>query len=207
VVAGLSNAYAGYVATREEYAAQHYEGASTHFGPWTLAAYQQEFAALAAALREGRPVDPGPVPRDLACCQTTLQTGVVFDDTPLGKDFGSVHRDARPAYRRGETVRVTFWGGHPKNDLEIEGSYLQVQRAAGGSWVTIARDWDWETKYLWRRDKCFPTLACSQVTIEWTIPEGIRPGTFRIRHDGSWKSGWDGRIRPYAGFSREFTVN
>ena len=39
VVAGLSNAYAGYVTTAEEYDKQHYEGGSTHFGRWTLAAY------------------------------------------------------------------------------------------------------------------------------------------------------------------------
>jgi neutral ceramidase len=146
------------------------------------------------------------VPRDLSCCQTTLQTGVVFDDTPLGASFGGVHRDALPSYRRGETARVTFWGGHPKNDLKTEGSYLQVQRRAGSSWVTIAHDWDWETRYRWERHNCFPTFACSLVTIEWDIPEAIRAGPYRIRHDGSWKSGWDGRIRPYAGFSREFLV-
>ena len=37
VLVGLANAYAGYMATREEYAQQDYEGASTHFGPWQLA--------------------------------------------------------------------------------------------------------------------------------------------------------------------------
>src|SRR5690606_19906260 len=38
-----ANAYAGYITTKEEYDVQHYEGASTHFGPYTLMAYQQEF--------------------------------------------------------------------------------------------------------------------------------------------------------------------
>ena len=33
VVAGPSNTYAHYVATREEYSVQRYEGASTIFGP------------------------------------------------------------------------------------------------------------------------------------------------------------------------------
>jgi neutral ceramidase len=53
VIAGLSNQYSHYIATAEEYgkplltnllsiltsfaAAQRYEGASTIFGPWTLA--------------------------------------------------------------------------------------------------------------------------------------------------------------------------
>jgi neutral ceramidase len=51
VLAGYSNAYAGYVTTPEEYALQDYEGASTHFGQWTLPAYQTELARLAARLR------------------------------------------------------------------------------------------------------------------------------------------------------------
>ncbi len=204
VIAGLANGYSGYVATREEYAAQHYEGASTHFGPWTLAAYQQEFSRLAAALAEDRPVDPGPRPRDLRCCQMTLQTGVLFDDKPLTKSFGSVQRDARASYRRGDTVRVTFWGAHPKNDLQTEGTFLQVQRKVGASWLTVANDGNWETRYFWQRNNCFPTFACSHVTVEWAIPPEAAPGTYRIRHDGHWKSGWDGRIRPYGGTSREF---
>src|SRR6185295_17623046 len=120
VIAGLSNAYAGYVATREEYAGQEYEGASTHFGPWTLAGYQQEFRRLAAALRTGTAVPPGPTPRDLTCCQTTVQTGVVFDDKPLFTSFGSVYQNAAASYGAGQTARAVFWGGHPKNNPRIQ---------------------------------------------------------------------------------------
>jgi neutral ceramidase len=207
VIAGLSNAYAGYIATREEYAKQDYEGASTHFGPWTLAAVQQETERLAAALRTGATVAPGPTPRDLRNEQTTLQTGVVFDDKLLWVSFGGVVTNARASYVRGETVSATFWGGHPKNNLRRQGSFLQVQRKSGTSWVTVANDWDWETKYRWQRNNCVPTLACSHVTTEWKIPADATPGTYRIRHDGDWKSGWDGLIRPYTGYSREFTVN
>jgi neutral ceramidase len=206
VVAGLSNAYAGYVATREEYSAQHYEGASTHFGPWTLAAYQQGFSALAAAMRAGAAVSAGPTPRDLTCCQTTVQTGVVFDDKPIWNSFGDVYRNAASAYPVGSTARVTFWGGHPKNNPKIQGSYLRVERKLGTSWTTVANDWDWETKYVWQRNNCFPTFACSLVTVEWTIPADAPAGTYRIRHDGHWKSGWDGLIRSYSGTSREFLV-
>jgi len=45
-LATYANAYAGYVTTKEEYDIQHYEGASTHFGPYTLMAFQQEFARV-----------------------------------------------------------------------------------------------------------------------------------------------------------------
>lgn len=50
VLSGYSNAYAGYVTTPEEYALQDYEGASTHFGKWTLPAYQTAFDRLARRL-------------------------------------------------------------------------------------------------------------------------------------------------------------
>lgn len=50
VLAGYANAYAGYVTTPEEYELQDYEGASTHFGKWTLPAYQTVFERVARAL-------------------------------------------------------------------------------------------------------------------------------------------------------------
>jgi neutral ceramidase len=204
VIAGLANAYAGYVATPEEYATQHYEGASTHFGQWTLGAVQQETEKLVAALRNGSAVPPGPAPRDLRNNQTTLQTGVVFDDKPLGASFGGVVADANPSYARGRTVVVKFWAGHPKNNLRRQGSFLQVQRYAGTSWVTVAYDWDWETKYRWERP--IGCVACSHAIVEWTIPATAELGAYRIRHDGDWKSGITGAITAYTGYSREFTV-
>jgi hypothetical protein len=54
VVNGCANAYTSYVTTREEYRLQRYEGASTHFGPHTLGAYQTLFRALVR-----RSLEPG----------------------------------------------------------------------------------------------------------------------------------------------------
>jgi hypothetical protein len=56
---GYANDYAFYVTTPEEYRTQHYEGASTVFGPHTLAAYLQEMERLAIALRDNEPVATG----------------------------------------------------------------------------------------------------------------------------------------------------
>jgi neutral ceramidase len=61
-IAGYANDYSQYITTIEEYGAQHYEGASTLFGPYTLHAYQQEFRKLARALKEGTGVAPGAPP-------------------------------------------------------------------------------------------------------------------------------------------------
>lgn len=58
VVNGYANAYAGYLATPEEYAAQRYEGAATLFGQWSLPACCTAFAHLAEALRAQPPSGP-----------------------------------------------------------------------------------------------------------------------------------------------------
>lgn len=202
VIVGLANAYSGYVTTREEYSAQHYEGASTHFGPWTLAAYQQEFDRLATALANRTSVSAGPTPRDLTCCQSSLITGVVFDDKPLFGSFGDVLTNANASYNRGTTVKVVFQGGHPKNNLLTNSSFLEVQYWNGSTWVIVARDNDPHAWYQWARDG----VANSKVTIQWTIPSSATPGTYRIYHRGHWKSGWDGSINAYSGTSRNFTV-
>ena len=202
VIAGLANAYAGYIATREEYAVQHYEGASTHFGPYSLNALLQETHRVAVSLADGTNVDPGPTPRDLTCCQSTLQTGVLFDDKPLFKQFGDIRTNAASSYARGQTARAVFWGGHPKNHLQTQSTFLEVQRRVGEAWVTVARDEDPETRYIWNRSG----IANSKVTIEWDIPSDVATGTYRLRHLGHWKSGWTGAISPYSGKSRSFEV-
>lgn len=203
VIAGLADAYAGYVATKEEYSVQHYEGASTHFGPNQLGAMQQEYGKLARAMRNGETVNPGPTPRDLSNKQSSLITGVVFDDVPLFKSFGDVYQDAAASYSRGTVASAIFWGAHPRNNLRTQGTYLEVQRWNGSSWVTVASDWDPETKYEWARDG----IANSKVTVKWSIPTNAATGTYRLRQYGNWKSGWTGAISAYTGTSRSFTVN
>jgi neutral ceramidase len=47
IITSLSNEYGGYFCTYEEYDLQKFEGASTLFGCWSLAALQTEFGKLA----------------------------------------------------------------------------------------------------------------------------------------------------------------
>ena len=63
VVGGYSNGYAGYLTTREEYGLQLYEGASTLFGQWSLAALQTSLARACEGLctpHADRDPDRGP---------------------------------------------------------------------------------------------------------------------------------------------------
>ncbi|KAK3081165.1 hypothetical protein LTR53_020489, partial [Teratosphaeriaceae sp. CCFEE 6253] len=45
VLGGPANTYTHYIATREEYGVQRYEGASTLYGPWTLDAHLERSLA------------------------------------------------------------------------------------------------------------------------------------------------------------------
>ncbi len=101
---GYANAYASYVTTREEYAAQEYEGGSTLYGPWTQAAYQQLFVDMAVALRERLPVETSAIAPDLSCCQMNFQTGVVADDPYIGRVLRRRVATTQESYRIGDKV-------------------------------------------------------------------------------------------------------
>lgn len=205
VIAGLTNEYTDYVATPEEYDMQDYEGASTIYGKWTLDAYKMKFDYLANALVNNTPVEPGPTPRDLSNKQTTLVSDVVLDNVPIGKKFGDVVQNVNASYKKGDTATAIFWGGHPKNDLKTQSSYLEVQKRIGTTWTTVYYDWDWCTRFRWKRIDAM--WGSSQVTITWNIPQDTPSGIYRIKYNGADKSGWTGEIHQHTGFSSEFTVD
>ncbi|XP_040061701.1 neutral ceramidase [Ixodes scapularis] len=206
VLAGLSNTYTHYVATYEEYQVQRYEGASTIYGPHTLAAYQKQFEILAQHLTSGSNLSAGPALPNLLSKQISFKTGVVYDGTPLGKRFGDVVTDAKQSYSKGERVVVTFVSGHPRNNLLLEGTYLKVEKLGkdGQSWDVVATDGNWETKFYWRRTA--PIFGQSQVTVTWDIPDDAEPGTYRIRHFGHSRNLLQ-MVSPYEGTSGRFKVN
>ena len=74
IINGLANNYSGYLTTREEFATQHYEGASTEYGPYQTAAYIQEYTRLAEALRDGIEVYDSATPPD--------RSGKSFNERP-----------------------------------------------------------------------------------------------------------------------------
>jgi neutral ceramidase len=201
-LSALSNAYAGYVATPEEYQLQRYEGASTHFGPWQAAALVQEFSKLTKALVQNAKVDAGPDPIDYTGPHIDMQPGVWFDSAPINGEFGDIADDVSLTYHPGDTVKVAFWGGHPKNNFHIQDSYLEVQQLKNGIWTTIRHDWDWDTEYHWMRSG----ISQSYITIVWRMGNDVERGQYRIVHHGDSKSVWGGHITPYVGYSSVFMV-
>nr|WP_083472771.1 neutral/alkaline ceramidase [Kibdelosporangium phytohabitans] len=202
LIQGYANDYSQYVTTPEEYDLQQYEGGSTLFGRNTTPAYQQEFGKLAAALRSGTALPAGPVPGRPPFTGINLQTGVVFDDKNPAHAFGQVLTQPKASYQAGQSATAVFVTGHPKNNLRRNGTFLEVQRLANGTWTRHADDGDWSTRYEWKR----AGVANSEATITWTIPAGTPAGTYRIVHNGDWKSGWTGAITSFSGTTTAFTV-
>ncbi|MGW7467675.1 neutral/alkaline ceramidase [Streptomyces xantholiticus] len=200
---GYANAYSQYVTTPEEYDLQQYEGGSTLYGRYTLPAHQQEFAEVAASLRDGTPIDGGPTPPDHSDRQTSLQTGVVMDNPPAGRQFGDVLAQPAESYGTGSTVTAEFVTGHPKNDLHRNGTFLEVQRQVDGEWVRHRDDGDWDTKYRWVR--LGGVTGTSKAVITWQVAPGTPEGTYRIVHFGDSKSLF-GKITAFTGTTRTFQV-
>ena len=204
VIAGLSNSYAGYVTTPEEYSQQNYEGGFTVFGQWTLPAYLQGFKQIASDMMFARESDSGPLPEDLSDNTGNLILPVFFDDIFPTLSFGSVHLQPNEHYQTGDLVHVIFWVGHPRNNLETMKGFLEVQHLkTDGEWHTIARDWDFETVYRWERIG----IAYAYGHVYWKIPQNTEPGSYRIVHSGHYKYGWNQKIYAYEGTSQTFDVS
>ena len=200
VIAGLSNQYTGYITTPEEYEKQHYEGASTEFGPNELGAFLQEYDELAAAMASGASIS-GITPSDSGLTGGT-RPGVVLDDKPAGESFGQVLTQPSGSYSVGQTVKAVFRGGHPKNNFRTMDTFLRVQRQVGGVWVDYLDDHDWDTRYTWERE----SASYSRCTVEWRVRKGTPAGTYRLVQLGDWKNGWNGAVTSYSGTTKSFTV-
>jgi neutral ceramidase len=202
VVASHSNAYSSYVTTREEYAGQEYEGASTHFGPYTLEGFQQEYERLAEAIADGSAIAQGVYPKDYRLTQITLQPGVVYDSAPRGKKFGDVVADASASYKAGDTVVVEFVSAHPKNDLLTMQDYAVVQKKTANGFEDVLGDRDPQLTFTWQRTRG----SESKAILRWNSKDAA-PGEYRLVHRGVSKAFWFGRKTRFEGASRVFKVS
>uniref|UniRef100_V9IKI9 Neutral ceramidase n=2 Tax=Apis cerana TaxID=7461 RepID=V9IKI9_APICE len=85
-----------------------------------------------------------------------------------------------------------------------ESSFLTIERLGVDEvWLPVATDANWETKFEWQRMSM--VLGSSQVTITWQVPEDIKAGEYRIRHNGYYRYILGG-IFPYYGVSNHFQV-
>jgi neutral ceramidase len=201
VIAGLANSYSHYIATWEEFQQQRYEGASTLYGPNTLAAYQMYYYNLTGYLINNELPPHGPNPPNLTKTWTLFPPWL-FDEAPAGKSFGDVEQDANSTYPVGGIVTVKLWGANPRNNLRTNSSFLNVERMnSQGQWEVYACDGDWETKYYWQKSG----FQSSLITLEWDVPSWTPAGTYRLHYYGDAKSVTQ-EIKPIEGVSSSFQI-
>ena len=201
IVQGYTNGYGHYITTPEEYAEQNYEGGSTAYGPWTLAAVQQIAADLARDMTARRPTDPGTPKRDLTGQIPISPLGNPGADLPHpGKAFGDVIDPPQPSYRLGQRASVRFAGTNPNSDLKRGSTYLTVEREQNGRWVRIHDDGDWSTMILFEH-----IVAVTKAYITWDIPHQTPPGRYRFTYSASGRH-LDGSTFPVEGTSPAFDV-
>lgn len=201
VISGLSNGFVHYLTTREEYSVQNYEGASTIFGPWTLEAVQQEMVRLAGHVKAGTTADSPYANNGYRSEVSTMLANTAANDGNPTDPFGTVTQQPEATYELGDervTVTARFVGGHPRNDLKSEDSYVFIeQQQPDGSWAVLKRDNDWFTRYEYESsDNNGPNLF----RVDWILPDDVEAGRYRIRHDGVAASG------SYSGTTDEFEI-
>ncbi len=206
-VAGYANDFLGYVATREEYEIQHYEGASTLYGPWTQAGYSQEFARLAGDIAAGRPSATCEPPADMRAVTRPTPLGTPGDDEPSGAKFGDVVDDAKTTYAPGDIAAASFWSGHPQNGYQPDREFAAVERQVGDAWERVVSDGEWDLKVRFKqppenRSRTAPFVC----RIEWEIPAHGDPGTYRLTHHGVYKTSGDGELHEFTAHSQPFTI-
>ena len=202
VISGLTNGYIHYMTTREEYATQQYEGASTVFGPWTHEAVQQELLRIATQLRDGDAISsPFANPAFRSAASTLINPAIASDGNAPEAAFGNVAQQPEASYQIGpDRVLVTarFIAGHPRNDLRQESSYIFVEREdALGQFQVVQTDADWFTRLRYEQQQAD---GSNHAIVEWLVPEGTPPGVYRIRHEGASAGG------PHSGITNTFEL-
>ncbi|KAG1687835.1 hypothetical protein DVH05_004566 [Phytophthora capsici] len=205
-LAAISNGYAGYMTTREEYLTQNYEGASTLFGPNQLAAVQQELERVARSVVDPSvPLDVGPTPLQFNRSELAAVELNTTDTAPFQDGFSHVRTQPAPIYSIGSVASAEFAGAHPMNALTRVTSFCDVQKLdSSGVYTTVLTDAHWDLRYYWERYN----ESESKNKCEWMIrPDGRTSvaGTYRFIHRGFSKDSW-GRLAAYEGASMPFTV-
>ena len=192
IISTHTNAYSQYVTTREEFAAQHYEGATCLFGPWSGAALTQELDKLAQGIVTGVKADKG------ANLMQKTPFALLYTTTAIGspsvdKNYGGIVTDVDKAiYSGGQWVKAEFQGVEPRNvsiltlkDSElVDGySYMEVQKLINGKWYTYLTDTDPYTTFHYESSGLISKT--NTATVGWLIKDGVcTSGTYRLVYNG-----------------------
>jgi neutral ceramidase len=162
------NGYLNYLATREEYQAQRYEGSSTIYGPGSAVAFQNQIVDLASKLRAGEG-SPG-VQRDGVLTRSTLtrRVGWGAQDGPANPPRSVTHSSCN-----NDRAVVDWIDQWPGRVLRARYPLIEVQSRTVQGWQTVARDDDLDLEVT--------AVAPTSIGYGWTLtwhPQQMPP---RIR--------------------------
>src|SRR3954470_18642430 len=191
VIAGLTNAYASYTATPEEYDACTYEGSFTLFGRQQGARYRDVAAGLAGALASGRPAPAGG--------SEPPQTAFGASDQPSPRstpDAGTAVTQPAAALTRYDRAVFAWKGGDPSVEAPRGATFVALQRRSTKRWRTVATD------------DTFADTTARSAGNTWTetfpLDRCSAPGPYRFAVTGRADKG--SGPAPYSLESRTFTV-
>jgi len=137
----LANGHLQYVTTREEYAAQHYEGASTLYGPGTAEVFQDQLVSLVRELS-----DASVHPRGISVGPITVYPGKhrsIIPPASAGPPLERIDRVVEELGCRGDTLIVRWLDAYPGRLIPADGPLLRIEREAeAGRWETAVWDDD-----------------------------------------------------------------
>lgn len=113
VLVGLANEYVQYVTTREEFGQQHYEGASTLYGPGTLEVLTRHLVDLAGRMREAQHGGGTSVEMVAFDVWRPVRRRVFFSGgTPTEPRVVAAH-SGRVKFESHEALQLSFLAGDP----------------------------------------------------------------------------------------------
>jgi neutral ceramidase len=158
---GLANEYIGYVTTREEYAAQGYEGASTIFGPYSADLILLKLAELSNELHR-------PVKKTVNIDEREFYPGDEDSFGPERQELQATHADADEAL---ENLIVDEYGRPNRHWPRFEWHECRINDWKAGRTVEVLREG--ETSAVWD-DESGGNILTVSVNPEYRKADGSR---------------------------------
>ncbi|TGM97339.1 neutral/alkaline non-lysosomal ceramidase N-terminal domain-containing protein [Leptospira dzoumogneensis] len=199
-LSGLTNDFAGYITTKEEYSTQQYEGGHTLHGPFSLDLFRQEYDRLANDLLQNKTSNQGPSPKDLS--STVVGTDVPNRDK-ISSFEPNIKTPNRSVAKIGETVSCEVSSVNPNISYPKQKSYFDVEKKEGDKWITAYTDSSWATKFYYKRS--FLPLFDDKIRLVWETDKNDVPGVYRLKHS-SFYLNKEGKEVPFSIDCPEFEL-
>ena len=165
----LANGYASYVASAQEYEAQHYEGASTLYGPETGEMLADELGQLAASLRDGNPV----VGVNAATAFHADGPTHFWPARPIPTGF---RREVFDMACVGDEARIRWTDLRPGTLIPADARIVRLEGRRAGQWGALSDDGDpdLQVRAIEERGDVYVWEA------RW-VPGSVPDGSYRFR--------------------------